>query len=385
MPDLKFSYLDSILNVPAPAWDKLLPQHAFSSHTWLSALEKSGLVGRDQVVQFRIPVLHDEQGTLVAAAPGVLKRSTLGEYGPENLWIRQTREQGVQLLPKMQLEIPMTPVASPKFLVHPDWPQEPVGKLLLRALLETTSKSPYQALTIARMSDTDLSVVNGYGLTVSNDVNSVWHNKGYSSYADYLSRFKSYYRNKINRERRAFSETGLSVRLLRGADIGSKHWDDFFAGYVAVCRYKQSPVLLNRGFFDHLSGLGDAVLLIAAYCGDSYKSGNLLIQSGDTLYSRNWSELEYSPFSLFELGCHRIIELAIDLQLARVDSGVWGAHKAERGLEPEAFPNAHWFRDPNVRALAANISKKHTDGIRNLQAQSSLRNHFHADKVATND
>jgi uncharacterized protein len=360
---LSFRYIRSLGDVTPAMWDALQPHSVFSSYTWLSALEGSGLVVPGGAAEFCMPAFFDAQGTLVAAAPAVLKRKPVGEYGPENLWLRQSGRLGVRLLPKLQLEVPLTPVSSPRFLVRSGLPHAALAGLLLKATLEHLAAGPLRALTIARMDAQDEPATRGHGLVASADVGTRWRNEGYSSHADFLARMKSDYRYNIRRERRAFRRHGLRERELRGSDIRPEHWDAFHAGYAAVSRRHGSVPLLNRDFFGRLAPLGDAIRLLAFFDGSTYCCGALLVRSGGVLHSRLWSELAFTPAAAFEAALHRPIEMAIEEGAVAVDSGVWGAHKAERGFETVLQPNAHWLPDDAARRVARDVAARHRAAV----------------------
>ena len=327
-------------------------------------------------LRFRIPVLQDESGTVVAAAPGVVKPGMVGDYGPENHWIRQAVKRGLGVLPKLQYETPLTPVSGPRLLTHPDWPRAPLAGALLQAILGQSARSSVNALTIARMSDADAALARKAGMIISHEIGTVWHNDGYASHADFLSRLKSKLRYKLIRERRLFRQAGLRVRVLCGSEILSRHWDAFHAGYRAICAKHDDRVLLNRGFFDHLAALGDDVMLLAAFSGETFRSGTLCLRSGDRLMSRNWSEVEPTPNAMLELGLHLPIDVAIELGLSAVDGGVWGPHKSERGYEALALPNAHWLRHPGLQELARSIAARHHAGFLAAESPSWRSRHF---------
>ena len=332
-------------------------------------------------LRFRIPVLRDEAGSVVAAAPGISKPDMIGDYGPENHWIRHALRQGLAVLPKFQLETPLTPVSGPRLLTHPDWPRAPLAGALLQAVLDLNARSSSNALTISRMTDADAELARKAGMIISHEVASVWHNDGYVSHTDFLSRLKARLRYDLTHERRIFRQAGVKVRVLTGSEIRAAHWDAFHAGYRAICAKHHDRVLLNRAFFDHLAPLGDDVMLLAAFSGETFRSGTLCVRSGDRLLCRNWSEVEPTPNAMLELGLHLPIDVAIDLGLTLVDCGVWGAHKSKRGYEALAQPNAHWLRHPGLHEVASTIAARHHAGFLAAESASWRSRHFRVERA----
>jgi predicted N-acyltransferase len=359
MPQLTFRYLTSMKDVRAAQWDALEPRQLLTSHAWLAALEDSGIVGRDKILALRIPALADASGRLVAAAPGMLKRSTLGDFGPENLWIRDAGRQGINLLPKLQLEVAPAGFSVGKLLVTPDLPHAEVSDLLVRAMIDTAHAGGLETLTLSRIAPADVATARRLDLVISHEIGTRWHNQGYARFDDFLARMKSDYRVAINGERRAFRAHGYTVRELRGNQITSAHWDAFYRGYEAVCRKRNSSTRFPRAFLDRMGALGDAVWLFGVFSGDTMRSSSYALQCGDTLYAGHWSELAFTPNAVFEVGLYRPVEIAIEQGLKFVHQGVWGPHKPKRGFEPVAMSNAHWFRNSQVRAMAQVWCEKH--------------------------
>jgi predicted N-acyltransferase len=365
VPQLKFRILGSMKQVPAAAWDALEPRSLFTSHAWLSALEDSRLVAPGTAIEYRIHVLESESGEIVAAAPGVLKRLPLAEYGAEMLWQRAAEARGIRLLPKISLEVPLTPVRTPKLRVRPGWPRAELSRLLLKAAVEAASRSSNVAsFSIGRMAESDEAAAQAHGFVTSPELGSRWVNRGWRSHEEFLGGLRSDYRNALKRERRRFAGLGVELRLLRGSQVLPSHWAAFMEGHAAICRGKQAPVLLNEDFLGRVSSsLGDAICLQGVFAGERYLSGAFMVIDGDTLYSRSWSEVEFAPGAVFEASLHRPIEIAIELGLNAVDGGTLARHKPKRGYAAFELPSAHWFRDPAMEKLARNVATRARSSI----------------------
>lgn len=74
---------------------------------------------------------------------------TLGEYGSENAWIRRAWTAGGALLPKWQLESPLTPVTGPRLTL---------AKALLKSMLTSVGSGRLNALTLARLQPDELRI-----------------------------------------------------------------------------------------------------------------------------------------------------------------------------------------------------------------------------------
>lgn len=355
---LKLKIFQSYREIDAGAWDSLIPEHVCTRYAWLCALEESQSMAAHNL-RYKIPALIDESGRLLAAAPLVIKPNTVCEYGVEKLWLQKAHDNGIELLPKFQLESPLTAATAPRLLTHPALPREILANVMLQATIDASSASSMNALTIARMTDEEAKLAQQAGLVISYEIGSVWRNEGYKHYGDYIARLKSKPRYDIQHERTQFRQQGLEVRVLRGAEIHAKHWEEFHRGYSMVCKKHNDRVLLNRQFFDKLTGMGDNIILIAAFADNTFQAGVLCLRTKRQLLIRNWAAVVNIPHAVPEITLHQPIELAIELGLDEIDCGVWGAHKSKRGYAPVAHPNAHWFRDPAMHRLASSIAGQH--------------------------
>lgn len=385
MSKIVVRYARSMRQIDPASWDRLEPFHICSRHAWLSALEESESIGPAAGIGFMIPLLIDgTTGQLLAAAPGTIKNNTRGEYGPENLWISRAEKAGLGLLPKLQFDIPMTPVCGPRLLTHPAWPRATLCSMLLTAILQNVKAGQHNALTIARLPEDEKKYADPNHFVFSHEISSEWCNDGYTGFEEFTRKLKAPYRYNIRSERKHVHQQGLRIRVLRGREILESHWDSFYSGYQAVCERHASPRLLSRDFFSRLAPFGDDIWLIAAFSGQRMTASSFCIRSKNWLLNRNWSELEHMPDALFEVTMYTPIELAIESGLAGIDCGIWGAHKAARGFKPKAHTNAHWFRDEAVKKMAASIAEKHTAGfLKTLSPQAWENHYFHPEPACS--
>src|SRR5690349_23060979 len=79
------SIASGVSGLNARAWDRLTDGEPFTSHAFLSALEDSGSVG-PATGWTPAPILVEQEGKLVAAAPAYLKTHSQGEYVFDHGW-----------------------------------------------------------------------------------------------------------------------------------------------------------------------------------------------------------------------------------------------------------------------------------------------------------
>jgi predicted N-acyltransferase len=354
---LRLRVVESIADVPAAAWDACAGQDPFSRHGFFSALEQSRTIGAHRGILPRYVCLFDAGGILVAAAAAMLKSNTWGEYGPEIAWLRAAVAAGQRVLPKFQVDVPLTPVMGRRLLVHPRWPRDAIAQLLLQELRGLAERdSPCANLGFLRLAPSEARLLAAQGFLLSHELRSAWRNPGFAAYTDFLAALRHGSRSMIQRERRKVAQSGLELKTLSGHDVSPTLWRDFHRGYVDVCHRHGGRPWMSETFFPLLAQqLPDQVCMLAAFAGDAFVGGALCLRSDRILHVRHWSLLVSAPALVFELTLHRPLELACEERLDAVDGGVYGKHKAFRCYLPEAVPNAHWIPDPRLRRFAAGI------------------------------
>ena len=79
--------------IDAGAWDPLVADDPFLSHAFLSSLEDSGSVGPG-TGWTPAPILIDNEGKLLSAAPAYLKSHSQGEYVFDHGWAEAWERAG---------------------------------------------------------------------------------------------------------------------------------------------------------------------------------------------------------------------------------------------------------------------------------------------------
>jgi predicted N-acyltransferase len=113
-----FSVVESVTEVPAPAWDALVDENdPFLEHAFLAALERSKSVGRRTGWQPRFVLAHEGR-RLVGAVPLYLKDNSYGEFIFDWAWANGAHRAGLRYYPKLVAAVPFTPVTGSRLLVH---------------------------------------------------------------------------------------------------------------------------------------------------------------------------------------------------------------------------------------------------------------------------
>jgi len=335
-----------VATLPAAEWDALAGERdPFLSHAFLASLEDSGSVGHD-TGWTPLPLLVEEEGRTVAAAPAYLKTHSQGEYVFDHGWADGYERAGGQYYPKLQIAVPFTPVPGRRLLGART--QHLIATA--EAVVVQNGLSSAHATFIA---DEEVAEFDQRGWLSRTGIQYHWRNRDYASFDDFLAALASRKRKAVRKERYAARE-GLEFIALRGAEIGPAHWDAMWDFYQDTGARKWGHPYLTREFFDLLGEtMGVRVLLLLALRDGVPIAGALNLIGGDTLYGRYWGTRDEQPFLHFELCYYQAIEWAIAHGLNWVQAGAQGEHKLARGYEPVLTHSAHFIADPGFRQAVA--------------------------------
>jgi predicted N-acyltransferase len=330
-----------LADVDAGRWDSLAAGDPFLSHAFLSSLEDSGSVGPGTGWS-PAPILVEEEGRLLAAAPAYLKGHSQGEYVFDHGWAEAWESAGGNYYPKLQVAVPFTPVPGPRLLGHR--PQQ-----LLAALETVTVQNELSSAHITFIDEAGATECERRGWLIREGVQYHWFNRGYGSFDDFLGSLTSRKRKALRKER-AVAREGLEFKVLRGPQISPAEWDAMWVFYQDTGGRKWGRPYLSRSFFDLIGErMGDRLLLLLA-CRDSRPiAGALNFIGQDTLFGRYWGTTGDVSFLHFELCYYQAIEWAIEHGLSSVQAGAQGEHKIGRGYEPVITHSAHFIPNRGFR------------------------------------
>ncbi len=351
----------AVADVGRQAWDSLAAPTGdpFLSFDFLDACEASGSAVPAQGWAGRHLTLEDD-GRLVGAMPLWLKGHSQGEYVFDHSWADAFQRAGGDYYPKLLSAVPFTPVTGPRLLVAPGEDVDAVHAGLLEAAIGLAERLDVSSLHVTFPSTEQWDWLGTAGLLRRQDLQYIWRDRGYGDFEGFLAALSSGRRKSIRRERRE-AQADLDIRVLRGSEIRSDHWDAFFAFYMDTGSRKWGRPYLTRDFFGRIGEtMADRIALILAFDDDVPVAGALNFIGRDALYGRQWGTLVDKPFLHFELCYYRAIDLALELGLARVEAGAQGEHKLGRGYLPEPVHSAHWIAHPGLRRAVAD----HLEGER---------------------
>lgn len=353
---LELRVISSIEDVPQDAWNACTNGHPFVQHAFLKALETTGALGRSRGVLPRHVLLIDSTYGLVACAPAMLKWGTLREYGPEIHWIKAGVNADCFEWPKFQVGVPFFPVMGPKILVRKGFPAAPLLSALIRGMcLLQNHKTPKTVFNVLCIDRDMAKTCHAHGAIIASEFHSIWTNKDYSDWHDYVLHLSERKRYQLRRERRLAESHELTFSVLKGFELKDEVLADYYEGHRQVCtRYGGKPWLPGGVYEAIVRIFPQAARLMGYFDGSRLIAGSLqlLESSTKTLYLLQWSELKKISNLPLDLICYRPIEYALSQDISRVDSGLVAEHKQHRGWEKTAVYHAHWFANDALKALA---------------------------------
>ncbi len=350
MAQYSAKFLQSIHEVDPAEWKKLVGEtYPFLNHAFLSALEDSGSVSKDNGWVANHMVVHDQTGSLVAALPAYLKDHSYGEYVFDWSWAHAYQQNRIAYYPKLLTAIPFTPCTGPRICVSPAHTAERaaiigfcVDQVINHCRLRRLSS--WHLLFPEEGQELEVEAVLNQRLLKRSGSQYHWYNKEYKTFDDYLGAMKARKRNSVRKERKRVHDQGIEFVRLAGNEMSAELVDDFYVFYHATYMKRGMYGYLNREFFEQLvATMPENLLFVFARKDETNIACAMFFVGVDTLFGRYWGCLDEYNQLHFETCYYQGIDYCIEAGLAHFDSGAQGEHKIQRGFEPIETNSWHWI------------------------------------------
>jgi predicted N-acyltransferase len=212
---LRLERVASLQPIPPGAWNALAGDSPFLRHEFLTALERSGCVGRRTAWQPAY-LLAKDGAEIVGAVPLYMKYDSRGEFVFDWGWADAYERSGRRYYPKLVAAVPFTPATGARFLVRPDADATLVQKRLIEGTLAVATELRVSSLHVLFPIEAEREHLAAAGLLSRKACQFHWHNDGYTDFDDFLASFSSAKRKKAKRERRRVAEAEIAFEHLRG-------------------------------------------------------------------------------------------------------------------------------------------------------------------------
>jgi predicted N-acyltransferase len=349
----------ALADIPAAAWDVLVPGQPLLAHAFLSALHETGCAS-PRTGWRPCYVTAWRGGTLAGALPLYAKMHSFGEYVFDWAWADAYRRYHRRYYPKLVAAVPFTPTPGPRLLA----PDDPTRGALLAHALGLLEARGHSSLHVLFATDGDTALCTAAGMLVRHGVQFHWDNPGYRDFADFLAAFNHEKRKKVKQERRKLAEAGVSFSRRTGREITGADWAFFHACYERTYETHGSTPYLSLEFFETLGAtMPEHLLLVIGARGGRPVCAALDVFARETLWGRYWGATEYLPGLHFEACYYQAIEFCIERRIARFEGGAQGAHKLARGLMPVTTSSAHAIADPDFAEAIADFCARERTAV----------------------
>lgn len=367
--------LSRLSDIPAEAWDAQFDSpYPFIRHAFLAALEHHGCVGGDTGWEPCHQVLKDRTGSIIAAMPMYQKQHSYGEFVFDFAWAQASAQIGRPYYPKRVVAIPFTPVSGPRL-----GGRDPHARRALLEAVSTDLADDQRCSSTHILFGQSLADEMPDGWLRRHDVQFHWHNRGYTSFEGFLATLTHSKRQKIRRERRRCTESGLRFEARQGEDLREDEWATVHQMYANTYLERgQLPYLSLDFFLDYGRRRGSPLRLILAYSDATPVAVAILLAAGDTLYGRHWGCTAQFSGLHFETCYYQGIELCLREGYMHFDAGTQGGHKQARGFEPTLTESLHRLADPRLHLAVARFLERERDAVHEIRDQLAAAGPYRA-------
>ena len=333
--------------IPASEWDALHDgRNPFVAHAFLSGLETHGALLERNGWTARHLTLRGDDGNLVAAAPGYVKRNSHGEFVFDHAWAQAYARYGEAYFPKWLCAVPYTPVTGPRLLAR-----DADARARLVHAMESLVAGAGLSSAHVNFLEAEEDHAFGTGWLARIDVQYHWRNSGgWGDFDAFLAAMDHKHRKNIRQERAKLARSGIAFRVVHGdeasdADIAAMH--GFYL--QTFSEYGNTPTL-TLAFLRHLAeAMPRQFVLFLAERSGAPIAGAMCLRGSDTLYGRYWGtagEVARIPGLHFETCYYQGIDYCLREGLVAFEPGAQGEHKLARGFLPALVRSRHWIADP---------------------------------------
>ncbi len=366
------TWVHRLSEIPQTAWDALAEPLAtpFLEWEWLQNMETSGSTTA-QTGWLPCHLTLWRNRTLVAAAPLYVKGHSYGEFTFDHQWADLAARLGIEYYPKLLGMSPFTPAEGYRFLIAPGEEEDELTALMVRAIDQFCDRNHLSGCNFLYADPQWRQRMEQHGFVSWLHHSYIWQNQGYRTFDDYLAGFNANQRRNIKRERKAVTQSGLTLRVLTCDHLNRSLLSLMYDYYSDTCDKFGwwGSKYLTRKFFEQLyPNYCHRVVLIGAYSEvNPHKPVGMsfCLTKGQNLYGRYWGSAQEIDCLHFDACYYTPIEWAIAQGIQTFDPGAGGRHKKRRGFPATPNYSLHRFYHPQLMK----IFTTHIDEINQMEQQ----------------
>jgi predicted N-acyltransferase len=363
-----FRLIDGVSRLDSASWQGMISERdsPFLEHHWLSAFEDSGAISPGEGWQPLHLVGFDRESDAESlsspryALPLYIKSHSWGEFVFDFAWADVASQLGQEYYPKAVGVVPATPVTAYRD-INPAGDPQLLG-MALEYLEKTLPAMGIRSLSFLFTEDDFAERLEPLGYHRWVHQGFVWTRDEMEDFDAYLARFRKNQRKNIRVERASLEKQELTVRILRGEDLGSAEADDMFDLYEQTNDQfgPWAAKFLNREFFQlAFQRCASQILLVSAEdSGGNCVGRSMLVFKDRRMYGRYWGSRGFHKHLHFNLCYYEPIDFCLREGIDLFDPGMGGEHKIRRGFHGVEQYSMHKYFDPMMdRIFAANIGQ----------------------------
>ena len=368
-----------VAQLPREEWNVLVGEGSpFLEWEWLASLEEAEVV-HPSTGWLPRPLVARDAGRLVAACPLYVKAHSEGEFVFDFAWADAAERAGLRYYPKLLVGVPFTPVCGARILTAPGVARASWIQRFGAALRALCVEQEFSSVHVNFCEEDEVTPLEAAGFHTRLGFQYQWCNRGYTSFEDFLTYFRSKRRNQILRERRELRTQSITLETLVGTEIPSSLFDPMFRLYcTTVDQHPWGRRYLNEAFFELLrQRFRQRLCCILAKQGDQIIAGTLNVQKNDVLYGRYWGAFHNIRHLHFNVCYYAALEHCIRNGLQRFEPGAGGEFKQLRGFDAAPTRSLHFIADPRLAAAVERFLEQErsqaTHAIEALRERSALK------------
>jgi hypothetical protein len=134
-------------------------------------------------------------------------------------WAEAWQRAGLDYYPKLLLASPFTPVTGSRLLG-----QGAARQVLIDGLQQVVADYQLSSAHVLFPAAEELALLQQAGWLIRHGVQFHWQNQDYADFDAFLAALSQSKRKKIRQERRKVRDAGITISVLRGAEITDQHW-----------------------------------------------------------------------------------------------------------------------------------------------------------------
>ena len=364
--------VEKIAKIDAAAWDGL--DHGpspFLRHGFLRALEDSGSIGRRAGWNpvYILAEADHEGGRLVGAVAAFIKVHSYGEYIFDWGWANAAERAGIEYYPKLVIAAPITPATGRRVLIAPGADPAMVTAALCAGVRAVADQAECSSIHWLFCTAEEQARLEKLGFVARASFQFHWHNRGWSSWEEFLGALASRKRKQLRKERARVHAAIDGLRWVPGRELTTAQLDRLDGWYRSTTDNHGGHDYLRPGFFHRVAEtLPDEMLVAEVAAGGGPVAGALFFETPGGLYGRYWGTDRPIELLHFETAYYAAIERCCARGTPLFEAGAQGEHKLLRGFMPSPTYSAHWIRHEGLaEAIAAACAREARSVARQMQ------------------